>query len=76
MTFHVEVWVLRQGRGDRVKVTQVEFVFVAIDDKGRPRPLSSCGTSLPPSPTKDEGASFDWAEPNQSYTDLIEVDGR
>src|SRR5260370_32954570 len=35
----VEVWVLRQGRGDRLKVTQAEFTFVAVDENGRPRPV-------------------------------------
>ncbi len=35
----VEVWVLRQGRGPRLKVTQAEFTFVAVDENGRPRPL-------------------------------------
>ena len=35
----VEVWVLRQGRGERLKVTQAEFTFVAVNESGRPRPL-------------------------------------
>src|SRR3954447_6195556 len=34
MTLCVEVWVLRQGRGSRVKVTAAEFTFVAR--RGRP----------------------------------------
>jgi acyl-CoA thioesterase YciA len=46
MTLHVEVWVLRQGQGSRVKVTEAEFVFVAVADNGRPRPVSSRGRSL------------------------------
>jgi acyl-CoA thioesterase YciA len=33
----VEVWVLRGGCGDRIKVTQAEFTFVAVDEDGRPR---------------------------------------
>jgi acyl-CoA thioesterase YciA len=33
----VEVWVLRGGCGDRIKVTQAEFTFVAVDENGRPR---------------------------------------
>jgi acyl-CoA thioesterase YciA len=37
ITLCVEVWVLRQGRGERVKVTEAEFTFVAINEKGRPR---------------------------------------
>jgi acyl-CoA thioesterase YciA len=46
MTLCVEVWVLRQGRGKRVKVTAAEFTFVALDEAGRPRSLArsrSCG---------------------------------
>jgi acyl-CoA thioesterase YciA len=36
----VEVWVLRQGQGDRVKVTDAYFTFVAVNEKGRPRPIA------------------------------------
>jgi acyl-CoA thioesterase YciA len=39
ITLDVEVWVLRQGRGKRVKVTEAEFTYVAVDADGRPRPL-------------------------------------
>lgn len=39
LTLHVEVWVLRQGRGERVNVTSAEFTFVALDDDGRPCPI-------------------------------------
>jgi acyl-CoA thioesterase YciA len=35
----VEVWVLRQARGARVKVTAAEFTFVRLDKDGRPRPI-------------------------------------
>ena len=40
LSLSVEVWVLRQGRGERVKVTDAEFTFVAVNDNGRPRPLA------------------------------------
>ncbi len=40
ITLDVEVWVLRQGQGGRVKVTEAEFTFVAVDESGRPRPLA------------------------------------
>jgi acyl-CoA thioesterase YciA len=40
LTQRVEVWVLRQGKGERVKVTSAEFTFVALDESGRPRPVS------------------------------------
>jgi len=37
ITLDVEVWVLRQGRGERIKVTAAEFTYVALDESGRPR---------------------------------------
>lgn len=39
ITLAIEVWVLRAGLGDRMKVTSAEFTFVALDDSGRPRPI-------------------------------------
>lgn len=39
MTVHLEAWALRTATGERVKVTEGEFTFVAIDDKGKSRPL-------------------------------------
>ena len=39
MAMTVEAWVLRQGQGERVKVTAAEFVYVAVDENGRPRPV-------------------------------------
>ncbi|MBR0665989.1 acyl-CoA thioesterase [Roseomonas hellenica] len=41
ITLDVEVWVLRRGCGERVKVTEAEFTFVAVDEDGQPRPLKS-----------------------------------
>jgi acyl-CoA thioesterase YciA len=40
ITLDVEVWVLRQGQGERIKVTDAEFTFVAVDEDGRPRALA------------------------------------
>jgi acyl-CoA thioesterase YciA len=40
LTLCVEVWVLREGQGDRIKVTEAEFTFVAINENGRPRRLA------------------------------------
>jgi acyl-CoA thioesterase YciA len=40
LTLCVEVWVLRQGQGPRVKVTAAEFTFVALDEANRPRFVS------------------------------------
>lgn len=39
LTLRVEAWVLRQRRGDRIKVTAADFTFVALDEEGRPRPI-------------------------------------
>ncbi len=35
----VEAWALRRRGGERVRVTEGEFVFVALDAEGRPRPV-------------------------------------
>lgn len=39
MTISVEAWILRQPSGEHCRVTQAQFVFVAVDDTGRKRPL-------------------------------------
>jgi acyl-CoA thioesterase YciA len=39
ITLGVEVWVLRQGQGERIKVTDAEFTFVAVAEDGRKRAL-------------------------------------
>ena len=39
ITLNLEAWALRRQSGRRVKVTQGEFVFVALDEGGRPRPV-------------------------------------
>ena len=36
---NLEAWALRGRLGDRVKVTEGLFTYVAIDQEGRPRPL-------------------------------------
>ncbi len=38
---HIEAWALRGRIGERVKVTEGLFTFVAIDGNGQPRPLPS-----------------------------------
>ena len=35
----IETWVRRRSDGSMVKVTEGTFVYVAIDEGGRPRPL-------------------------------------
>lgn len=37
----IEVWVKQYDRTNQTKVTEAEFVYVAIDDAGRTRPVSS-----------------------------------
>lgn len=44
MTIAVEVWVRRQPSGDHLKVTEAQFVFVAVDDAGRKRALPKAAT--------------------------------
>ncbi len=39
ITLSIEVWAMRQGKGDRLKVTDATFTFVAVDEEGRPRAL-------------------------------------
>ncbi len=35
----IEAWALRGKSGGRVRVTEGQFVFVALDENGRPRPV-------------------------------------
>ncbi|MGH7044362.1 MAG: acyl-CoA thioesterase [Acetobacteraceae bacterium] len=39
ITLGLEAWVLRRGRDDRFRVTAAEFVLVAVDESGHPRPV-------------------------------------
>jgi acyl-CoA thioesterase YciA len=39
MKLHVEAWALREKVGERVKVTEGLFTFVAIDANRKPRPV-------------------------------------
>ena len=39
MTIHVEAWALRGRIGKRVKVTEGQFTFVAIDENRKPQPI-------------------------------------
>jgi acyl-CoA thioesterase YciA len=39
VTVGVEAYVLRRNQGERVRVTAGQFVLVAVDDQGVPRPL-------------------------------------
>jgi acyl-CoA thioesterase YciA len=43
MTVKVETWVERRGSGVTEKVTEGTFTFVAIDERGRPRPVDDKG---------------------------------
>jgi acyl-CoA thioesterase YciA len=43
LTLHIETWVLRQGYGERIKVTSADFTYVALDEAGRPRPVTATG---------------------------------
>src|SRR5258708_2585409 len=37
MSIKVEVWVMRSDSGERYQVTEGTFVFVAIDEQGKPK---------------------------------------
>ena len=39
MAIHVEAWALRDRMGQRLKVTEGKFTFVAIDEQRKPRPV-------------------------------------
>jgi acyl-CoA thioesterase YciA len=39
MAYHLEAWALRRRSGERIRVTEGRFTFVAIDEAGRPRPV-------------------------------------
>lgn len=39
ITLHIEVTVQRRRRGDEIKVTEGNFVFVALDDDHRPKKI-------------------------------------
>lgn len=43
MTVHIEAFAQRNRLGQRVKVTEAKFTFVALDENGRP-------TEVPPQP--------------------------
>ena len=45
MAIHVEAWVLRDRMGERLKVTEGIFTFVAIDGQRKPRPVSKTDQS-------------------------------
>ena len=56
ITLDVEVWVLRQGQGERIKVTDAEFTFVAVHENGRPRELAFPGVKSGPAPRNSRRA--------------------
>src|SRR5438132_6942317 len=53
ITLDVEVWVLRQGQGARIKVTDAEFTFVAVHQDGRPRELAAPNAKSRRRPVRD-----------------------
>ena len=44
ITINIEAWALPRGQDQRIKVTEGEFVFVALDGAGRKHPLPSTRT--------------------------------
>ena len=41
MTLRIQAWIIREAGGERVKVTEGIFTYVAIGPDGRPRPLDA-----------------------------------
>jgi acyl-CoA thioesterase YciA len=39
MTVGIEAWVIRRNQTERILVTEGNFTYVAVDEKGRPRPV-------------------------------------
>ena len=39
ISIHIQAWALREAAGERVKVTEGDFIYVAIDDDRQPRPI-------------------------------------
>ncbi len=39
ITVHVEAWVRRNHQKDRLQVTHGTFIFVSLDDQGKPKPV-------------------------------------
>ena len=39
ISIHLEAWAERRREGPEVRVTEGKFVFVALDESGRPRPV-------------------------------------
>ena len=45
ITINIEAWALPRGQDQRIKVTEGEFVFVALDDAGCKHPLPTTKAS-------------------------------
>jgi len=41
MTIHIQTWIIRGIGGDRLKVTEGMFTYVALGPDGRPRPVDA-----------------------------------
>ena len=39
MTIQIQAWAMRGDGGELIKVTEGDFVYVAITDEGQPRPV-------------------------------------
>ncbi len=41
LKIHIQVWIIREAGGDRRKVTEGNFTYVALDEAGRPTPVAA-----------------------------------
>jgi len=55
LAIRLEAWALRSRVGNRVKVTEGIFTFVALDADGRPAPIAPAREKSDTAPTTNEG---------------------
>ena len=48
ITVHIETWATRKKSDRKVRVTEGTYVFVAIDERGQPRPVPPAGPDAAP----------------------------
>ena len=54
LTLHVEAWALRQGQGERIKVTSADFASCRAGRGRQPRPVAAPGAPSPKVCTGDD----------------------
>jgi acyl-CoA thioesterase YciA len=47
ITVHLDAWVLRRNESRSILVTDGNFTYVSIDDRGQPQPIKRDGATIP-----------------------------